>query len=93
MQSLSKESIEKRTFNNLLHRAERELGAFMSAVTELHGPQQARIAADDWICAFESTNEQFGFTTSEWRKVTIIAASRLATRLVQSAVTTPSHAM
>ena len=64
--------------------AERELAAFMSAVSELHGPEQAGIAAEDWICTFESTGEPFGFTTREWRKVTIAAASRLATRLIES---------
>ena len=81
------------TWACLVQMAERELGAFMTAVTELHGPQQARIAAEDWIYAFESTNERFGSTTSEWRKVTIIAASRLATRLVESGVTRQLHPM
>ena len=28
--------------------AERELGAFIRAVTELFGPEQARLAAEDW---------------------------------------------
>jgi hypothetical protein len=64
--------------------AERELSAFMSPVTELYGPAQARIAAEDWIDTFESMGEPFGFTTGEWRKITIGAASRLAARLVGS---------
>src|ERR1700730_9864256 len=29
--------------------AERELGAFIRAVTELFGPDQARLAAEDWV--------------------------------------------
>ena len=64
--------------------AERELGAFMSAVTELYGPEQARIAAEDWIYTFEATDEPFGFTTGQWRNITIQAAWLLATRLLES---------
>ena len=68
----------------LISMAEHELGAFMSAVTELYGPGQARVAADDWIHTLESAGEPFRFTTLEWRKITIAAASRLATRLLES---------
>ena len=63
--------------------AARELGAFMSAVAELYGPDQARIAAEDWIRALESRSEVFSFTTGEWRKLTIVAASQLATRVLE----------
>ena len=35
--------------------AERELGAFIAAVTELFGSEQAKIAADDWIEEFVLT--------------------------------------
>jgi hypothetical protein len=40
----------------------------------------------DWeICdTFESTDEPFGFTTGEWRNITIQAAWLLATRLRES---------
>jgi hypothetical protein len=34
--------------------AEREPGAFIRVVTELFGPEQARLAADDWINELES---------------------------------------
>src|SRR6266478_3455051 len=33
--------------------AERELGAFIRAVTELFGPEQARLAAEDWVDELE----------------------------------------
>ena len=66
----------------LIRAAERELGAFMSVVAELHGPSQARIAAEDWIDALESAKEPFGFTAGEWRKITIVAAGRLAIRFI-----------
>jgi hypothetical protein len=34
---------------DLMAIAERELGAFIRAVTELFGPEQARLAAEDWV--------------------------------------------
>jgi hypothetical protein len=63
--------------------AERELGAFMSAVTELYGSEQARISAEDWIEEFESRDGLPGLTIREWRLITIAAAARLADRLIE----------
>ena len=37
------------TFAKLMTMAERELGAFISAVTELFSSEQARLAAEDWL--------------------------------------------
>src|ERR1700694_4938093 len=57
------------------------LGAFMRAVTELFGPEQARVAAEDWVDELEFVDifpEQAG---RDWRSVTIAAAARLAKRL------------
>jgi hypothetical protein len=34
---------------DLMVMAERELGAFIRAVTDLFGPEQARLAAEDWV--------------------------------------------
>ncbi len=34
---------------DLMAIAERELGAFIRAVTELFGPEQARLAGEDWV--------------------------------------------
>src|SRR6202049_1668849 len=57
------------------------LGASMRAVTELFGPEQARVAAEDWV-------DELGFVDilpepagRDWRSVTIVAAARLAKRL------------
>ena len=57
------------------------LGAFMRAVRELFGPEQARVAAEDWV-------DELGFVDilpepagRDWRSVTIAAAARLAKRL------------
>jgi hypothetical protein len=38
---------------DLMVTAERELGVFIRAVTELFGPEQARLAAEDWVDALE----------------------------------------
>jgi hypothetical protein len=37
------------TFAKLMTMAEGELGAFISAVTEAFGSEQARLAAEDWL--------------------------------------------
>ena len=37
--------------------AERELSAFMLAVTELFGPEQARLSAEDWLDESETNGQ------------------------------------
>ena len=61
--------------------AERELSAFVRAVTELYGPEQAAVSAEDWL-------EESGLMDSpprsegcNWRSVTIAASTRLAGRV------------
>jgi hypothetical protein len=66
--------------------AERELGAFISAVTNLYGSEQARIAAEDWLDELDSTDTLADCTTREWRLITIAAAARLASRLSEIGV-------
>jgi hypothetical protein len=61
--------------------AERELGAFIRAVTELFGPEQARLAAQDWVNELELTDALPGPTTRDWRSVTVAASVQLARRL------------
>jgi len=51
---------ERESFSDLIYeeqmrQAERELCSFISAVTELYGPEQARLSAKDWLV--ESVNE------------------------------------
>ena len=65
----------------LLSMAERELAAFLRAVEESYGPQQAALSAEDWLEEFESFDRQPEITDSDWRQVTIAAAVRLANRL------------
>ena len=68
----------------LMSMAERELGAFMTAVTELYGPEEGRISAKDWLDELDSMDGMPGSTAREWRLITIAAAARLASRLVEA---------
>ena len=61
--------------------AERELGAFIRAVTELFGPEEARFAADAWIDELELMDALPGPTRRDWGEVTVAASAQLARRL------------
>jgi hypothetical protein len=51
--------------------AERELGAFIRALTELFGPEQARLAGEDWIDELELMDALPGPTRRDWGSVTV----------------------
>jgi len=61
--------------------AERELGAFIRAVTESFGPEQARLAAEDWVDELELMDALPGPTRRDWGLVTVGASAQLARRL------------
>ena len=61
--------------------AEHELSAFISAVKELFGPDQAQLSAVDWLDELELMDIPPGSTSRDWRAVTIVASVRLANRL------------
>jgi hypothetical protein len=61
--------------------AERELSAFISAVAELFGQEQARLAAEDWLDESESMDSPRRPTSRDWLAVTVAASARLANRL------------
>jgi hypothetical protein len=65
----------------VISRAEPELFAFISAVTELYGSGQAKLSADDWLDELNSMESLPASTTRGWRMVTISAAARLANRI------------
>lgn len=65
-----------------IHMAERELAAFIGAVTELFGPEQARLSADDWVEESELMDGPPRSTSRDWRAITIAASARLASRLI-----------
>jgi|HubBroStandDraft_4_1064222.scaffolds.fasta_scaffold167562_2 hypothetical protein len=66
---------------DLMVLAERELGAFIRAVTELFGPEQARLAAEDWVDELELMDALPGPTRRDWGSVTVAASAQLASRL------------
>jgi hypothetical protein len=69
------------TFAKLMTMAERKLGAFISAVTELFGTEQARLAAEDWLDELFIMEHPLGFISRDWRSITIAASARLANRV------------
>ena len=72
--------------------AERELGAFIRAVTELFGPEQARLAAEDWVDELELMDVLPGPTRRDWGSVTVAASAQLARRL-NAEVAVQRHAL
>lgn len=71
------------------HLAERELASFMGAVTTLYGPDQARIAAQDWLDESDLMDSAPRSEARNWRAVTIAASARLANRVNASALSVP----
>lgn len=61
--------------------AERELSAFIAAVTELHGAEQARLSAQDWLDESHLMDSPPRAEVRTWRAVTIAASARLAGRV------------
>ena len=67
------------TIEHFMASAERELGAFIRAVSELYGTECAERAAEDWLEEFDHT--ELSLTAPHFRAVTIAAAVRVATWL------------
>jgi hypothetical protein len=74
----------------LFNRAEKELAAFIAAVNTLHGEEQARAAADDWLVELTALQELCKGAALDLRSVTIGAGIRLARRL---SIPSPAHAV
>jgi len=68
-------------YDDETHLAERELAAFISAVTQEFGPEQAQVATDDWLEESELMDSPPRSTIRNWRSVTIAASARLAGRI------------
>jgi len=64
-----------------IHLAERELSAFIAAVAELFGADQARMSAEDWLEELELMDVSPRSTHRDWHAITIAASARLANRL------------
>jgi hypothetical protein len=74
-------SIYASIFQDQTHLAERELASFIGAVTQLFGPQQARVSAEDWLEEAELMDTPPRSTARNWHAVTIAASARLASRV------------
>jgi hypothetical protein len=59
--------------------SEKELSAFISAVEELFGAEQARQSALDWIEELELMDWPLGDAIPDWRRATLGASARLGT--------------
>jgi hypothetical protein len=77
----TKESFSNSICKEQMQMAEHELSAFISAVKELLGPEQAQLSAVDWLDELELMDSLPGSTSRDWRAVTIAASARLANRL------------
>ena len=73
------ESFCNSTCEDQINMAERELSAFIRAVTELFGPEQTGLSTEDWLES-ELMDSPHGGTRKDWRAVTIAASARLANR-------------
>jgi hypothetical protein len=67
-------------FTKRMAEAELELSAFFNAVTELFGPEQATLAAKDWLQHLEAMTD-LPASPRDWRPVSIEASARLARRV------------
>jgi len=79
-------SLSISTCEEEVYLAQRELSSFIAAVTELYGPEQARLSAMDWLEESEFIDSPRRAKVSNCRAVTIAAAARLARRVNLSAV-------
>ena len=68
---------------DLLHRAEREMAAFISAVDHLFGFEHSQRAAEYWIEHLEKMSLPRNPTPPLLRQVTIAAASHFASTIPQ----------
>ena len=63
------ESFCNSTCEDQINMAERELSAFIRAVTELFGPEQARLSTEDWLVELELKDSAHRATSRDWRAV------------------------
>ena len=76
-----RESFSNSSCTDQIHLAERELSAFVAAVSELFGAEEARASAEDWLNESELVEISPQSTHRDWRSITIVASVRLANRL------------
>jgi len=77
---------------HLMAIAERELGAYLAAVSDLFGAEHAQQSAEDWLDEFERT-DALPETLIGFEAITIAAAIRLAIRLHPRGAHSVRHAL
>jgi hypothetical protein len=81
-ETVSEQTNQQRpTCAELMTMAQRELTAFIGAVTELFGSDEAMLAAIDWLNELMSMDSLPGSKRRDLRCVTVSAAARLAKRM------------
>ena len=80
------EQFSNSIYEEQAHLAERELSSFIAAVTELYGPEEAKFSANEWLDESELMDSPPRSEARDWRAVTIAAAARLASRLMNPTV-------
>jgi hypothetical protein len=75
------ESFSDLSCTDQIHLAVRELSAFIAAVSELFGVEEARVSAEDWLHESELMEISPRSNHRDWRTVTIAASARLSNRL------------
>jgi hypothetical protein len=78
----TEESFSDVSYEDDIGKENRELTAFVGAVTELFGSVQARISAADWLDESVLMDSPPRSTGRNWRAVTVAAEARLADRLM-----------
>jgi hypothetical protein len=76
----NEESFRSSSCEDQIKMAERELSAFIGAVTELFGPEQARVSTEAWLDESELMDCPHPATSRDWRAVTVAASARLTNR-------------
>lgn|SRR5579862_1409978 len=81
MQMNERDPFSDSIYEQQTHLADRELYSFIAAVTEIYGPEQARLSAEDWLDEAVLMDSPPQSEIRDWRSVTIAASARLATRV------------
>lgn len=74
------ETFSTTVYEDETHQAERELSAFIHAIKELYGPEEAQLSTVDWLEEAQSIDMPPVSAGRNWRAVTIAASARLASR-------------
>lgn len=78
---MASQEFSNSVYSDQVQLEERELSAFIDAVADLFGPEQARLSGEDWLDEAELMDSPPRSTSRDWRSVTVAASARLANRL------------